>query len=525
MGHFTPTYKFHEGDILVNSYAGMSEHDQIIRSLQQGNIINIELAKHIINSSEEQLKANIKSQIELSRNQVNAINKLIQENSNIASSLETGFSNLYNHLDSMSNKLDMYQAALIEQYRISNATLSDIYEYIKIPEFEKERIYYVQRGLDFLKQVIISPERYKDALEYFLKANSIDDTNYIVLYHIGLIYLYGHDLINLIKAEEFISKSFSYAYSAGKNIEAANIIKHLAYIYLLMGQFGKAIEAADKGIKLNPFKELKYIKAEALMIIGKSKESIKIIDELIQDDYNFVNDVLKNKTFNNSNFNEYIEKLTKISIDEINKISSKIKNKILKDSKYLNEFLNIESSTKNSSITISKLLKNLNRIKFIELMVINEINVKKHFTLLTKERIEENIENLTKEQYNELTRIVHNDAKKASRLLEDYINHNLISIAEIEYQKEKRKEKISEFFKKLILAYPILFGILFGVSSITSNFKSNGLFYISLILLGLSFLFNIFSSIELEEPYHNKIVRSNIAILSFLILILLKLLL
>jgi len=470
MAHFTPTYKFSNDKILVGSYSEMSENDQIIRSLQQNNIVNSELLNAIIKSSESQFKTKLKSDRELAGNSIAVLSEMVKSNQNLQESLEDSFNMLYNHLSGVSAEMDIFHTAMIEQYRISNATLEELAEYIKIPEFEKERLFHIKTGLGFLKQVFIEPARYSDALDYFLKANVLNNRDYIVLNQIGLIYLYGEDLIDFKKAENFLKRAFDYAFSADKATEASHIAKHLAYTYLLMGQFENAIKYADKGLVLNnSITELEYIKAESLMLLGKSKEGVNALYELAIKDAGYVSEAIANKNFKTTEFDNFIVFFRKNITNNIDKITFSIEKNMIDGSEYHDKFVTANTSISVPSPSTISLINAFNEFKNILDLVKMEGKGKNNEYIRIKEEIEKNEAFLTETQYEELLKALEVDAYKAEAMFEMYFNANLSETEAIVDKAFNHRKRFIIWSSNL----PLIIGLIFTINSIF-NYLAHG---------------------------------------------------
>lgn len=340
MKHFTPNYKFSSDDIMTSPYSDMSENDQIIRSLQQNDITNTNALNDVINSSERQFKEKLKVDRQLAGEQLDAIKGVIDSNQNLKNSLEGGFDNLHIALGNITSQLEIQYSAMIEQYRISNSRMEIIAEYIKLPEFEKERLFLITKAMEFLKQTFISSERYYDAIEYLLKAN--DDKDFFVLKQIGLIYLYGEDLIDFKKAIHYLEKAYSYANSSGNIMEKASIAKHNSYCYLLRGQFKKSIQWANIGLEDNYDLGLMFIKSEALMMTNKLKDGINILRKISKKDIGYIIEAEDKECFKCEEFEALKKEFKNIAIKKANNIKIGIHKNFKLTNKHKNQLNELE---------------------------------------------------------------------------------------------------------------------------------------------------------------------------------------
>lgn len=210
--------------------------------------------------------------------------------------------NVENAIDRLGGLIDRKLNAVLEQQHITNLGIQQLITIAKIPEFQKERIYYFEEGLKFLNNALIDPRRYSDALENFLEAEKRKKTDYLVLYNIGLIHLYSSENLNLELAEEYFLKAGDYAddeispdairsnkagFSSEKMDEnfvirlAVESYQHAANSQLVQNKFEDALKSANEAIKIsNKALEAKYIAAQAHLALGNIQESFELIKEL-----------------------------------------------------------------------------------------------------------------------------------------------------------------------------------------------------------------------------------------------------
>ncbi len=198
---------------------------------------------------------------------------------------------------------------LITNQKITNLFLGNIAELLVIPEFQKERRFFVEQGLKFLQNSAFDDTFFIDALGNFKKAEKLEPSDYFTMHNIGLIYLNSPKHIDLGLAEQYFKKSAKYS-SAETHQESAitkdltnldpskpfdeqisvNSIKlHAAESYLyagrccyIQGKIEEAIELAKKSIKLVPeFLEANYLYAKSLSANGEIKNALKIMGNVV----------------------------------------------------------------------------------------------------------------------------------------------------------------------------------------------------------------------------------------------------
>ena len=144
---------------------------------------------------------------EASQQQVNAID-------NLGRKLGIEFSVISNHLVKVNGELKFLNKKMeiqIEQEKITNLLLENIGELLKVPDMEKERLYYIENGLKYFKNALNDEDLFSDALEELLKAEKLKKQDPFVLHKIGLIYLYAPKLINPQNALDYFSRAAKYS--------------------------------------------------------------------------------------------------------------------------------------------------------------------------------------------------------------------------------------------------------------------------------------------------------------------------
>ena len=132
----------------------------------------------------------------------------------ISSSIDQAAEAICGKLGSIDNKLDFLNRKLdivIEQHRMTNMLLQNIAEILKIPESEKERQHTIAMAIKFLANASSDPNLYDDALEEFLKAESMQKQDYFVLHRIGMIYLFSSKNLDPAKACDYFIRAAKYA--------------------------------------------------------------------------------------------------------------------------------------------------------------------------------------------------------------------------------------------------------------------------------------------------------------------------
>lgn len=188
---------------------------------------------HIDNALENQNKVIQNSSIEMRDGIVDAISdisgsieegfEMLIENTNanfdeLSNSVDElrdvnldGFNKLSYGLKRVSSILDWGFSKISEQNRINNILLDDVIGLLNIPDVEKERKLYIEKGLNFFKKSKKNPIFFNDAKKFFIKALEYDDIDYFVNYNLGLIHLFSKNNFDLINAEKYFLSSALYS--------------------------------------------------------------------------------------------------------------------------------------------------------------------------------------------------------------------------------------------------------------------------------------------------------------------------
>lgn len=138
-------------------------------------------------------------------------------------------------------------SGLLHKLKIQNLLLDDIYKELRIPDFQKERRYYIEQGCKHYHNGF-----YAEALESFLKAEPLEKTDPFVLYSIGHIYLYQQDLLDVKKAQSYFALAGKYYTAEKLNKEAGESYLHAGIAAYLCRNDTAATELSGKACKLYP---------------------------------------------------------------------------------------------------------------------------------------------------------------------------------------------------------------------------------------------------------------------------------
>ena len=296
---------FSEANLTAPNTDGLNNTDKIVLGLNQNVYATLGSTEAILNGQKatikaieagyrESLKQNKDKMIQdmfIAKAQIQAIDDLNYE-------LGNGFAEMNNILFNLGKDIDIRLVALTEQTIITNTKLDTLIEALKIPEFEKERVYFISEGIKYLSQALKSPKRYVDSLEMFLEAEKRNKRDYFTLHQLGLIYLYSADCLDLEKAELYLSNASDYAETSNDKIVASTYF-HLGYSQYIQGKYNEAIKSCKSAYKSDKsLKESLIILAESCVFSNNMKELEKVLNKMVNSpDYNDFTKLLKNNLY------------------------------------------------------------------------------------------------------------------------------------------------------------------------------------------------------------------------------------
>ncbi|BCO28484.1 hypothetical protein MIZ03_3390 [Rhodoferax lithotrophicus] len=107
--------------------------------------------------------------------------------------------------------IDSRLQLVIDQLRIGNTQTQTMIELLQVPDFQKERRYYIEQGLKHYANARFDDTLYEHALHNFREAEKREPTDFRVLQRIGLIHLYSPGHCDLPQAEKYLEQAARYA--------------------------------------------------------------------------------------------------------------------------------------------------------------------------------------------------------------------------------------------------------------------------------------------------------------------------
>ena len=337
-----------------------------------------------------------------------------QSTTEICGTLESGFellsdnlheisyeiSGLRSELNDMASMLDWKLSLLIEQQKITNLLLGNIAILLRIPDFQKERHDYIEKGIGFLKKAFLDNDLYENALKYLLKAEEKEAEDFFVLHRIGLIYMYSPTHLELSKAEEYFKKAAKYAIAETSSgielttnylksdininlleqnptIDSIKVQAAEAYLFAgrscyLQGKLDEAADYASKGFKVVPqMVEAGFVQAQALALNNKDNEAVVILEKVINTDIFYSLKVLSDPNlFSKPSVLQLLKKLQVEATQKGTEIFEECKQSIIPESRatnYLNRIKGlINKKTFLSSKRAIKLLQEIKKWNYCE---------------------------------------------------------------------------------------------------------------------------------------------------------------
>jgi tetratricopeptide (TPR) repeat protein len=281
----------------------------------------------------------------------------------IEESTVQNFSSMINTIETLGNIFDYKICLPIDTVTVTNTNLNSILSYIdELREPQKnpktaQACEYRSSGINKL-----SVSLFDKALELFLKSLELDDTDFFVNLQVAKVYLYCNNseqnLVDLTKAEEYFRNALRYGQAEltssrliGKSQEILDIKKmvaeialHYSMVHLINGNdlyfkehelltdpvltsYMKMLEFANLSDSIYSTLEAKYSKAKANILMGKDKEALDIILNILQKDLKFIYRIRQDKDF--ADILEFIEN----SFEKIN--SQKPENNFIKSFEFI----------------------------------------------------------------------------------------------------------------------------------------------------------------------------------------------
>ena len=374
----------------------------------------------------------------------------------LANTFKQGFNDVKNVLDLglslLGNKIDVLSEEV-------SSKLDQIQDILNNPRLTESRELYRQALISYRKGF------YEEALEDCVGAVEKNKTDFISWYLLGLIYLYGAgengNVIDINKAEASFFNAAKYIKPDIPKSEEAKLLASEIYYnlglsrliksndYLIENKIddsnAKLLEAEKaSSISYQLSKEnllAAYEQAKELHFLGKSEDSLKILEELIQIEKNFAIKAINDKNFESmwDKIENLVEKLRKKICQTITeKIESTIifYEKKIKDDE---EMAKYRLAKHNGKDNISIFLQKKDELQNIYM----DIEKKDYFALLS---LHDRLQNDLKDFINFSSELIHDTKEDIKQKKEEERQRQEEERRMIEYERERKKyeQKLAE---------------------------------------------------------------------------------
>lgn len=140
--------------------------------------------------------------------------------------------------------------ALLQKIDIVNMALSTIYAEMRIPEFQRERRYYMEQGAKYLKIAIKENDKiyYEDSIDAFNKAIDISRDDYFSWFYLGYIFLNSPHCLDINKSKESFERYIHYVRPEIESSHNSRLVQQLESVYLYMANISYLEEKLDDAV-------------------------------------------------------------------------------------------------------------------------------------------------------------------------------------------------------------------------------------------------------------------------------------
>lgn len=378
----------------------------------------------------------------------------------LANTFKQGFNDVKNVLDLglslLGNKIDVLSEEV-------SSKLDQIQDILNNPRLTESRELYRQALISYRKGF------YEEALEDCVGAVEKNKTDFISWYLLGLIYLYGAgengNVIDINKAEASFFNAAKYIKPDIPKSEEAKLLASEIYYNLGLSRLIKSNDYLienkidDSNAKLLEAEKASYIsyqlskenllaayeQAKELHFLGKSEDSLKILEELIQIEKNFAIKAINDKNFESmwDKIENLVEKLRKKICQTITeKIESTIifYEKKIKDDE---EMAKYRLAKHNGKDNISVFLQKKDELQNIYM----DIEKKDYFALLS---LHDRLQNDLKDFKNFSSELIHDTKEDIKQKKEEERERELQKKREEERKRQEEVERKQAEEKKKI---------------------------------------------------------------------------
>jgi tetratricopeptide (TPR) repeat protein len=403
--------------------------------------------------------------------------------------------------------LDWKTDLMIEELKISNIYMGNIARLLQIPDSQKQRAYYVEQGLVYLKNAIeegTDSGFYKDAFDEFQKAKTIEEKDFFTLHRLGLIHLSSLNHLDIQKAENYFATSARYAKAFGaaqpvntqtilrgnggqnysntftKNTlynEASTSLIYASRCCYILQKFADGISYAEEAFKVAPYNPEAGLQLAKMLSASKNPtKAAEVLEQVIDiNRYYSVKAITDQDLISKPQIQDKLSNISKRTLAEAREKYNDCKKVILTESAAKNYFNAVnESLSANDFLGAKKALDQLGeKLRFN----MNIYSVNKNTTY--DKPFERPLNSIEIQVIETLYDFIHKEAEQAKLKIEllNYIKNDFAKQQLTEHERQSAEREKSMRANKI--AFSIIGTIILVVGLIAGIYGvSNGLGFI-----------------------------------------------
>ena len=383
-------------------------------------------------------------------------------------------------LGDLHSMLDWKTDLMIEELKISNMYMGNIARLLQIPDSQKQRAYYVEQGLVYLKNAIEEGTKsgfYTDAVDEFQKAKTIEEKDFFTLHRLGLIHLSSINHIDIQKAENYFATSARYAkaFGAAQPVNTQTVLRSnggqnydkaftkntlydeasTSFVYAsrccyILQKFAEGIAYAEEALRIAPHNpEAGLQLAKMLSVSGDPTKAAEVLEQVIEiNRYYSVKAITDQDLISRSQIQDKLSDISKRTLSEARRRYNDCKNIIVPDGRATNYLRAVnESLSANDFLGAKKAIDQLDEKREWNMVVYSVDKTTTYAKPFKRQLISSNI------QANEtLYDFIHKEAEQAKQ------KKDILNYIENDFSKQK-----STKHEKLIRTLKITFSIIGAV--------------------------------------------------------------
>ncbi|MDD4823143.1 MAG: hypothetical protein PHI48_11380 [Bacteroidales bacterium] len=295
---------------------------------------------------------------------------ILNSTSLVCNSLDFGLELLSRNAQILGRTLDARLSLVYEQDMITRLMSEDLVQLFRIPDIQKDRLLQIEKALQSLQKAFYEVDYYNQALRYLLEAERSEPSDYIVLYFIGMIYLYAVPCMDLPKAESYFRKASVFSrldtnpnavkladiassdyrmqHSSLPESQKIQMIASEAFFQAALASFfqrkySEAAELSSMAFELNPYMhEAAYYACLSSGLAGNKEQTLKWLEELVNKMplYAVVaacDPLLASRDY----VQEWMKTLKQNTVNEASLVLDDLEAHLLKSSIYVNDLQNV----------------------------------------------------------------------------------------------------------------------------------------------------------------------------------------